>query len=117
MKYMAKRSETTLTTLKPSREIIYFWKTAEDLAPKLVFAKFDGPRKFQDHPFRKEQGKQLALNLSMVPTFGDKPAVPKGNMQIVQDQSPSYNQISRGQDFLFIFIVDRSGSMGACKRI
>ena len=38
-------------------------------------------------------------------------------MQIVQDQSPSYNQISRGQDFLFIFIVDRSGSMGACKRI
>jgi hypothetical protein len=35
-----------LTTSKPSREIIYFWKTAEDLAPKLVFAKFDGERKF-----------------------------------------------------------------------
>lgn len=46
MKYFAKTFETRLTTLKPSREIIYFWKTAEDLAPKLVFAKFDGPRKF-----------------------------------------------------------------------
>ena len=53
----------------------------------------------------------------MVPTFGDKPPVQQGNILIEQDKSPSYNQLSRGQDFLFIFIVDRSGSMGACKRI
>ena len=47
MKYSAATAKSTITTSKPSREIIYYFRTEKDLAPKLVYA--NHPR-LKNHP-------------------------------------------------------------------
>ena len=44
-----------------------------------------------------------------MPTF-DKPT-PSGEMKVLNDEEPVLTELSDGKDFLFVFIVDRSGSM------
>ena len=64
-KYIAKTKCSTITTNKPSRELIYYFKAAEDLTPKLVYGKLD---RLAYHP--NDAGKkQVALNISFLPTF------------------------------------------------
>ena len=46
-KYIAKTKCSTITTNKPSRELIYYFKAAEDLTPKLVYGKLD---RYAIHP-------------------------------------------------------------------
>ena len=38
-------------------------------------------------------------------------------MEVLIDEEPVFTELSDGKDFLFIFIVDRSGSMGKENRI
>ena len=47
MKYNAATAKSTITISKPSREIIYYFRTEKDLAPKLVYA--NHPR-LKNHP-------------------------------------------------------------------
>ena len=87
MKYNAAAAKSTITTSKPSREIIYYFRTEKDLAPKLVYA--NHPR-LKNHPVMTRD-KQVALNLSFLPTFGDSAARQPGQMVIVQDRTPVYD--------------------------
>lgn len=45
---------------------------------------------------------------SFVPTFEEK----SDQAPIITDCEPEALEISKGEDFCFIFLVDRSGSMG-----
>ena len=112
MKYVAKKQESIITTTKPGRELIYYFKTVDDLAPKLVYGKLD---RLACHPLKGGKN-QVALNVSMLPTFGEE-AAQADHMIIERDMTPKYKQLSRGEDFLFVFIVDRSGSMQHQNRI
>ena len=40
-KFIAKTQCSTITTSKPSRELIYYFKAADNLTPKLVYGKLD----------------------------------------------------------------------------
>ena len=65
MKYNAKKKTSIITTSKPSRELIYYFKTAEDLAPKMVYGNWP---KLAYHPEAPNK-KMVALNMSFLPTF------------------------------------------------
>ena len=45
---------------------------------------------------------------SFVPTFEEK----SDQAPIITDSEPEALEINKGEDFCFIFLVDRSGSMG-----
>ena len=66
MKYLAKTGRSTITTSKPSREIIYFFRTEKALAPTLLYGKDE---RLMDHPHKA--GKQVAVNLSLLPSYYD----------------------------------------------
>ena len=38
-------------------------------------------------------------------------------MEVLHDEEPEMTELAPGSDFHFIFIVDRSGSMGGCGRM
>ena len=40
-KYIAKTKRSTITTSKPSRELIYYFKAVNNLTPSLVYGKLD----------------------------------------------------------------------------
>lgn len=61
---------------------------------------------YAEHP---EFSDEVVVSASFVPTF--EPPAPQEEFEILQSEKPSSVEISDGKDYLFIFIVDRSGSM------
>ena len=45
----------------------------------------------------------------MVPTM--EPPQPQEEFEVLEDEEPEITELSSGKDLLFIFIIDRSGSM------
>lgn len=80
----------------PKREIKVFYRVDNMLKPQLKYQK------------NTETG-EVACMASFVPTF--VPSLEPQDAEITNDQ-PEEVMVSVGQDFHFIFIVDRSGSMG-----
>ena len=52
----------------------------------------------------------IALSASFVPTF--ELEAPREELEVLDEEEPESTNLSDGKDFVFIFIVDRSGSMG-----
>ena len=52
---------------------------------------------------------EVAVCASFVPTFEPPPL--QEEFEVLEDEEPMTAEISDGKDFVFIFIVDRSGSM------
>ena len=72
------------------------------IAPELQYARIEGSDK-------------VAVSASLVPTFD--PVQPQDFFEVVKDEKPEQVKLSNGADFHFIFIVDRSGSMGINNRM
>ena len=51
----------------------------------------------------------------MVPTFD--PVQPQDAFEVVSDEKPEQVKLSSGEDFHFIFVLDRSGSMYSSNRM
>ena len=113
IKYNAATHTSTFITKAPSREIIYYFRTQEDLAPQLLYAKDDELAK---HPHM--YGNQVAANISILPSFWDGESKATPDQMVVQRNRHPYEYSERKyDDFLFIFIIDRSYSMSDYKRI
>lgn len=52
---------------------------------------------------------EIAVSASFVPTF--EPPQPQEEAEVLQDEQPESTSLTNGEDFFFVFIVDRSGSM------
>lgn len=95
---------------EPAREIYLSYRTAEMGYPQLEFAEM--PDKYPN---------EVAVRMSLVPTFEPKPAFMQQNsdnsttypqaVEVVEDEEPEVTEFGSGDDHLFIFILDRSGSM------
>jgi Mg-chelatase subunit ChlD len=57
---------------------------------------------------------EVAVCASFVPTF--EPPQPQEEFEVKHDEQPDSTNLIKGEDFLFVFLVDRSGSMSG-KRI
>ena len=58
----------------------------------------------------------IACQVSLVPTFDA--VAPQDDFSLVKDEKPEQSILGSGEDYHFIFIIDRSGSMGfGSKRI
>lgn len=62
-----------------------------------------------------EDSDVLAVSVSLVPTFD--PVYPQDFFEVDEDEKPEQLALSNGADFHFVFIVDRSGSMGMNNRM
>jgi len=67
------------------------------MVPQLLYA---------EHP---ETG-EIACSVSLVPTFD--PVAPQDVFNVVKEEKPEQSILGSGLDYHFIFIIDRSGSMG-----
>ena len=56
-----------------------------------------------------EYPNEIAVHASLVPTF--EPPAPQEEFEILEEEGPEQTVLSFGEDFVFIFIIDRSGSM------
>lgn len=79
-----------------------YYRTADMLVPELLYAE-------------TPDGTEVACQVSLVPTF--EPVETQDNLKIVKDERPEGINLGSGSDFHFIFIVDRSGSMGRSNRM
>ena len=52
---------------------------------------------------------EIAVMASFVPTF--EPPQPQEDMEVLEDEEPESSVLTNGEDFLYVFIIDRSGSM------
>jgi Mg-chelatase subunit ChlD len=52
---------------------------------------------------------EVAVMASFVPTL--EPPQPQEDMEVLHDEQPESTMLSKGEDFFYVFIVDRSGSM------
>ena len=52
---------------------------------------------------------------SFVPTF--EPPAPQEDLEVLDDEEPDAVSLSKGSDFHFFFLVDRSGSMTSAGRM
>ena len=84
MKYLASSGKSIITTSKPSREIMYFFRTEQALAPTLLYGKVD---RLMDHPHKAE--KQVAVNLSILPSYYDNQAKDTDYMTVAQNKIPT----------------------------
>ena len=85
-----------------SRKINFYWRTRDMMKPHLLYAK-------------NVKTSEVACVASLVPTF--EPPAPQEDMEVLNDEEPEMTQLSPGSDFHFIFVVDRSGSMGGRGRM
>ena len=81
-----------------AREIFFSYRSSEMRYPQLEFA--ENPVKFPN---------EVAVRISMVPTM--EPPQPQEEFEVLEDEEPEITELSSGKDLLFIFIIDRSGSM------
>jgi hypothetical protein len=59
-----------------------------------------------------EKSGEVACLASFVPTF--EPFQPQ-NDTVISSESPEETEMGSGKDYCFIFVVDRSGSMGGIR--
>lgn len=81
---------------KPSANIVIFYKTSDMNIPDCFFAR---------------KGDEVAVVSAVVPTF--EAVAPQDFFEVLQgeDESPYQDEAWSGEDFHFMFIIDRSGSM------
>ena len=96
------RTQATLKGNKASRVLKFFYRSGQMMRPRLLF---EESAKFPE---------EVAVSASFVPTF--EPPQPQEECEVLQDEQPESTSLTNGSDFFFVFIVDRSGSMGG-KRI
>ena len=75
-----------------------FYRSIEMKYPHLIYAE------------DKEYPGEIAVHASLVPTF--EPPAPQEEFEILEEDEPEQTVLSDGKDFVFFFIIDRSGSMG-----
>ena len=90
-------TSATIKCIKPAKDMVIFYRSDEMKYPQLIYA--------EDQNFPNE----VAVSASFVPTF--EPPPPQEEFEVLIDEEPELTSISKGKDFVFIFIVDRSGSM------
>ena len=59
--------------------------------------------------------KEAVCSVALVPTFD--PVAPQDIFKLAKDEKPESTKLSDGKEFHFIFLVDRSGSMGMNNRM
>ena len=79
-----------------------YWRTRDMLHPQLVYSK-------------NTKTNEVACVASLVPTF--EPVEPQEEIDIANNEEPEMTELLAGDEFHFIFIVDRSGSMGSRYRM
>lgn len=84
------------TTKVPKREIKIFYKTEDMLTPCLRYASRDN---------------EVACMFSVVPTFEQQ----SNPQEEISSDTPMSQELSQGKDFLFVFLVDCSGSMSGSR--
>lgn len=92
-----KKDNILIRSAQTGRQFDLFFKTADMMVPQLLYA---------EHP---ETG-EVACSVSLVPTFD--PVAPQDVFNVVKDEKPEQSILGSGSDYHFIFIIDRSGSMG-----
>ena len=85
-----------------SRKINFYWRTRDMMKPHLLYAK-------------NAKTSEVACVASLVPTF--EPPAPQEDLEVLHDEEPDMTQLAPGSDFHFVFVVDRSGSMGGAGRM
>ena len=91
------RTEITVRSNKAGRSNDFYYRTVDMMIPTLRYAK-------------KEGSDKIAVCVDLVPTFD--PVQPQDFFEVVKDEQPEQIKLCDGAGFHFIFIVDRSGSMG-----
>ena len=74
-----------------------FYRSTEMKYPHLIYA--------EDPEYPNE----IAVHASLVPTF--EPPALQEEFEVLEEDEPEQTALSSGEDFVFIFIIDRSGSM------
>ena len=93
--FNADKSEAIITGAEIARQLRVFFRTSAMQVPRLLYE--ENPQ-FPD---------EVAVMASFVPTF--EPMQPQE--QLVEDEEPDATVLLSPADFLYVFIVDRSGSM------
>ena len=96
------RTEITIRSSQPSRTMDLFYRTYDMVVPQLLYA-------------RSPDSDDYAVQISLTQTFDQ--VQPQDFFEVVEDEKPRQVQLSNGADFHFIFIVDRSFSMKARRRM
>lgn len=89
-----------IRTTQPGRTIDLFYRTSDMLYPELKFAK-------------NPETDEIAVSVTFVPTFDPS----SSQCEILYDWRPKEIDLGSGADFHFIFILDRSESMGIADRM
>ena len=79
-----------------------YWRTSDMLHPQLVYSK-------------NTNTSEVACVASLVPTF--EPVEPQDEIDIANNEEPEMTELCAGDEFHFIFLVDRSGSMNGAGRM
>ena len=79
-----------------------YWRTRDMLHPQLVYSK-------------NTKTNEVACVASLVPTF--EPVDPQEEIDIANNEEPEMTELLPGDEFHFIFLVDRSGSMYSSGRM
>ena len=90
-------TSATVKCAQPCDDFRVFYRSSEMRYPHLLFAE------------SKEFPGEVAVVGSLVPTF--EPPQPQEELEILEDAEPESAVLSTGDNYLFIFIVDRSYSM------
>ena len=96
------RTDITVRSSKASRSNDFYYRTVDMMIPTLRYAKKEGCDK-------------VAVSVNLVPTFD--PVQPQDFFEVVKDEQPEQIKLCNGDRFHFVFIVDRSGSMGINNRM
>ena len=86
-----------------SRSIDIYYRTADMMVPQLLYA--EDPN----------GSGEIACAASLIPTFDAVP--PEGFFEVLEDEEPESLKVGQGpdSDYHFIFLIDRSGSMGGSR--
>lgn len=82
--------------------MLIFFQTAAAMDPILQYAV-------------SHDEQDVAVSATFIPSF--EPKAPQEATEVLENEEPPITPISDGKDFLFVFLVDRSGSMSMNNRI
>ena len=85
----------------PCDDFRVFYRSAEMRYPHLLYAESD------------EFPGEVAVCASLVPTL--EPPQPQEELEVLEDEEPESSVLSSGENYFFIFIVDRSYSMSGAR--
>ena len=94
-------TEVTVRCSEPGEEFKIYYRSSEMRHPHLLYA--------EDPEYPGE----VAVSASFVPTF--EPSQPQEKFEVLEEVEPEASTLSQGKDYVFIFIVDRSGSMSGAR--